>query len=66
MEGRSASCTPWGRASKLVRAGMMGPNPEVWPMLGLSIGVAVVAAWIGDLVGHGSDPSEYRRGNLTR
>jgi len=28
----------------------MGPNPEVWPMLWLSIGVAVVAAWIGDLV----------------
>ena len=29
----------------------MGPNPEVWPMLWLSIGVAVIAAWIGDLVG---------------
>jgi hypothetical protein len=30
---------------------MMGPNKEVWPMLLLSVGVAVVAAWIGDLVG---------------
>ena len=29
----------------------MGPNKEVWPMLLLSVGVAVVAAWIGDLVG---------------
>ena len=29
----------------------MGPNPEVWPMLWLSIGVAVIAAWIGDLAG---------------
>jgi hypothetical protein len=32
----------------------MGPNPEVWPMLGLSIGVAVVAAWTGDLVATGA------------
>jgi hypothetical protein len=29
----------------------MGPNPEVWPMLLLSVGVAVVAAWVGDVVG---------------
>jgi hypothetical protein len=28
----------------------MGPDPEVWPMLWLSIGVAALAAWIGDLV----------------
>jgi hypothetical protein len=28
----------------------MGKNAEVWPMLWLSIRVAVVAAWIGDLV----------------
>ena len=39
---------PGGEPAKKENA--MGPNPEVWPMLWLSIGVAVVAAWIGDLV----------------
>jgi hypothetical protein len=39
-----------GGTSELVET-MMGPNKEVWPMLLLSVGVAVVAAWIGDLIG---------------
>jgi hypothetical protein len=48
--GRSASSISQGKTSDPPEV-MMGPNPEVWPMLLLSVGVAVVAAWVGDLVG---------------
>ena len=48
--GRSASSISQGETSDPPEV-MMGPNPEVWPMLLLSVGVAVVAAWVGDLVG---------------